>query len=154
MPRCNAAVNHIQPEALTRDAIRAVREAGFRSISIDLIYGLPLQDAGTMAATLDKVVAAAPDRISAHHYAHVPQLSKSRKLIRDEDLPDGATKPAMLGLCIERLFRQAGGGAAAADAVLADGMRTLAWPRAAPRSGGRVESAHRLRSELRPKGEV
>ena len=97
------AVNRIQPEALTRDAIAAAREAGFRSISIDLIYGLPLQDMATMAATLDKVVAAAPDRISVYNYAHMPQLFKSQKLIRDEDLPDGATKLAMLGLCIERL---------------------------------------------------
>ncbi|MFS2218630.1 oxygen-independent coproporphyrinogen III oxidase [Telluria sp. Tellsp104] len=97
------AVNRIQPEALTRAAIAAAREAGFRSISIDLIYGLPLQDVTTMAATLDKVVAAAPDRISVYNYAHMPQLFKSQKLIRDEDLPDGATKLAMLGLCIERL---------------------------------------------------
>ena len=97
------AVNRIQPEALTRDAIAAAREAGFRSISIDLIYGLPLQDMATMAATLDKVVAAAPDRISVYNYAHMPQLFKSQKLIRDEDLSDGATKLAMLGLCIERL---------------------------------------------------
>ena len=97
------AVNRIQPEALTVDAIAAAREAGFRSVSIDLIYGLPLQDVATMAATLDKVVAAAPDRISVYNYAHMPQLFKSQKLIRDEDLPDGATKLAMLGLCIERL---------------------------------------------------
>jgi oxygen-independent coproporphyrinogen-3 oxidase len=97
------AVNRIQPEALTRDAIAAARAAGFRSISIDLIYGLPLQNVATMAATLDKVVAAAPDRISVYNYAHMPQLFKSQKLIRDEDLPDGATKLAMLGLCIERL---------------------------------------------------
>ncbi len=97
------AVNRIQPEALTVDAIAAAREAGFRSVSIDLIYGLPLQDVATMAATLDKVVAAAPDRISVYNYAHMPQLFKSQKLIRDEDLSDGATKLAMLGLCIERL---------------------------------------------------
>jgi oxygen-independent coproporphyrinogen-3 oxidase len=97
------AVNRIQPEALTVDAIAAARAAGFRSISIDLIYGLPLQNTDTMAATLDKVVAAAPDRISVYNYAHMPQLFKSQKLIRDADLPDAATKLAMLGLCIERL---------------------------------------------------
>jgi oxygen-independent coproporphyrinogen-3 oxidase len=97
------AVNRIQPEALTRDAIGAARAAGFRSISIDLIYGLPLQNVATMSATLDKVIAASPDRISVYNYAHMPQLFKSQKLIRDEDLPDGATKLALLGLCIERL---------------------------------------------------
>jgi oxygen-independent coproporphyrinogen-3 oxidase len=97
------AVNRIQPEALTVDAIAAARDAGFRSVSIDLIYGLPLQNVDTMAATLAKVVAAAPDRISVYNYAHMPQLFKSQTLIRDADLPDAATKLAMLGLCIERL---------------------------------------------------
>jgi oxygen-independent coproporphyrinogen-3 oxidase len=97
------AVNRIQPEALTVDAIAAARAAGFRSVSIDLIYGLPLQNVDTMAATLAKVVAAAPDRISVYNYAHMPQLFKSQTLIRDADLPDAATKLAMLGLCIERL---------------------------------------------------
>ncbi|WP_229414291.1 oxygen-independent coproporphyrinogen III oxidase [Zemynaea arenosa] len=97
------AVNRIQPEAMTVDAITAAREAGFRSISIDLIYGLPLQNTRTMTSTLDKVVAAAPDRISVYNYAHMPQMFKSQKLIRDEDLPDAPTKLAMLGLCIERL---------------------------------------------------
>jgi len=97
------AVNRIQPEAMTREAIAAAREAGFRSVSIDLIYGLPLQDTSTMSVTLDKVISASPDRISVYNYAHMPQLFKSQKLIRDEDLPDDATKLAMLGLCIERL---------------------------------------------------
>ena len=97
------AVNRLQPEAMTRDAIAAARAAGFRSVSIDLIYGLPLQNLVTISQTLDKVIDAAPDRISVYNYAHMPQMFKSQKLIRDEDLPDGATKLAMLGLCIERL---------------------------------------------------
>ena len=97
------AVNRIQPESMTRDAIAAARESGFRSVSIDLIYGLPLQNLTTMAQTLDKVIALAPDRISVYNYAHMPQMFKSQKLIADGDLPDGATKLAMLGLCIERL---------------------------------------------------
>jgi oxygen-independent coproporphyrinogen-3 oxidase len=97
------AVDRIQPEAMTVEAIAAAREAGFCSVSIDLIYGLPLQNLRTMAETLDKVAAIGPDRISVYNYAHMPQLFKSQKLLRDEDLPDSATKLAMLGLCIERL---------------------------------------------------
>jgi oxygen-independent coproporphyrinogen-3 oxidase len=97
------AVNRVQPEVMTRAAIAAAREAGFGSVSLDLIYGLPLQNMRTMTETLDKVVAIGPDRISVYNYAHMPQLFKSQKLIRNEDLPDSATKLAMLGLCIERL---------------------------------------------------
>lgn len=97
------AINRIQPESMTREAVAAAREAGFRSVSIDLIYGLPLQDTTTMAQTLDKVIDIAPDRISVYNYAHMPQLFKAQKLIRDQDLPDSPTKLAMLGQCVERL---------------------------------------------------
>jgi oxygen-independent coproporphyrinogen-3 oxidase len=98
-----AAVNRIQPEALTVDAIKAAREAGFRSISIDLIYGLPKQSLKTIGETLAKVIAASPDRISIYNYAHMPALFKSQRLIVDADLPNDQDKLAMLGLCIERL---------------------------------------------------
>ncbi|TFW10166.1 oxygen-independent coproporphyrinogen III oxidase [Oxalobacteraceae bacterium OM1] len=97
------AVNRIQPEAQTVDAIRAAREAGFRSISIDLIYGLPKQNVISMSQTLAKVIAADPDRISIYNYAHMPQMFKSQRLILDEDLPSPETKLDMLGLCIRRL---------------------------------------------------
>ena len=102
-PEVQKAVNRIQPDALTLDAIAAAREAGFRSISIDLIYGLPKQSLTTIATTLAKVVDASPDRISIYNYAHMPQLFKSQRLIADADLPSDADKLAMLGLCIERL---------------------------------------------------
>ncbi|UGQ46404.1 oxygen-independent coproporphyrinogen III oxidase [Massilia endophytica] len=102
-PEVQKAVNRIQPEALTLDAIAAARGAGFRSISIDLIYGLPKQTLATMAQTLAKVVAASPDRISIYNYAHMPQLFKSQRLIVESDLPSDQDKLAMLGLCIERL---------------------------------------------------
>ncbi len=102
-PEVQKAVNRIQPDALTLDAISAAREAHFRSISIDLIYGLPRQSLKTMGETLAKVVAAGPDRISIYNYAHMPQLFKSQRLIVDADLPSDHDKLAMLGLCIERL---------------------------------------------------
>ena len=102
-PEVQKAVNRIQPDALTFDAISAAREAGFRSISIDLIYGLPKQNLTTIGQTLAKVVEASPDRISIYNYAHMPQLFKSQRLIVDADLPSDHDKLAMLGLCIERL---------------------------------------------------
>ncbi|MGV3654442.1 MAG: oxygen-independent coproporphyrinogen III oxidase [Noviherbaspirillum sp.] len=102
-PEVQKAVNRIQPEHLTRNAIRAARDSGYRSISIDLIYGLPKQSLVTMEQTLAKVIDTSPDRISIYNYAHMPQLFKSQKLILDEDLPSAAAKLDMLALCIDRL---------------------------------------------------
>jgi oxygen-independent coproporphyrinogen III oxidase len=97
------AVNRIQPEEETRAVIGAARAAGFRSVSIDLIYGLPKQTPETMEATLEKVAAAGPDRIAVYHYAHLPHLFKPQRRILDADMPDSGAKLRMLQLCIERL---------------------------------------------------
>jgi oxygen-independent coproporphyrinogen-3 oxidase len=97
------AVNRIQPEAETVAIIDAARAAGFRSVSVDLIYGLPKQTPDTMRATLDKVVHADPDRIAVYHYAHMPHLFKPQRRILDGDMADSDTKLAMLQICIEKL---------------------------------------------------
>jgi oxygen-independent coproporphyrinogen-3 oxidase len=97
------AVNRIQPESETRAIIDAARAAGFRSVSIDLIYGLPKQSPATMAQTIDKVIAASPDRVAVYHYAHMPHLFKPQRRILDADMPSSEDKLAMLSLCIERL---------------------------------------------------
>ncbi len=68
-PAVQKAVNRIQPESQTLEIIAAARDAGFRSISVDLIYGLPLQTLASMEQTLSKVIAAAPDRIAFYNYA-------------------------------------------------------------------------------------
>ncbi|PWF54795.1 oxygen-independent coproporphyrinogen III oxidase [Massilia glaciei] len=106
-PDVQAAVNRIQPEHETQSIIDAARAAGFRSVSIDLIYGLPKQNTTTMASTLEKVIKAAPDRIAVYNYAHLPHLFKPQRRILDADLPDAETRLAMLGMCIATL-RHAG----------------------------------------------
>ena len=102
-PDVQRAVNRIQPEAETRAIIAAARAADFRSVSIDLIYGLPKQTPDTMRATIDKVVDASPDRIALYHYAHLPHLFKPQRRIVEADMPGSDTKLRMLQLCIERL---------------------------------------------------
>jgi oxygen-independent coproporphyrinogen-3 oxidase len=102
-PVVQRAVNRIQPEEVTREAVIAARDAGFRSVSIDLIYGLPLQTLDTMEQTLDKVIDLSPDRIAIYNYAHLPHLFKPQRRIGENDLPDAGTKLDMLALCIGRL---------------------------------------------------
>jgi oxygen-independent coproporphyrinogen-3 oxidase len=97
------AVNRVQSELETRALIAASRAAGFRSVSIDLIYGLPRQTLFTMAQTLAKVIDCSPDRISIYSYAHMPHLFKPQRRINEDEMPDSATKLDMLALCIKRL---------------------------------------------------
>ncbi|MYM39504.1 oxygen-independent coproporphyrinogen III oxidase [Duganella qianjiadongensis] len=97
------AVNRVQSPEQTLAVLQAARDYGFRSVSVDLIYGLPLQSVASFGPTLDRIIAARPDRVAVYNYAHMPNLFKAQKLINEADLPDGETRLAMLGLCIEKL---------------------------------------------------
>jgi len=102
-PDVQKAVNRVQPAEETLAVMQAARDAGFRSISIDLIYGLPRQTMESMSRTLDQVIEANPDRIALYNYAHMPHLFKPQRRIADEDLPAPRVKLDMLALCIKRL---------------------------------------------------
>lgn len=102
-PEVQRAVNRIQSEAQTLEVMEAARRSGFHSINVDLIYGLPFQSVERFASTLDRVIAAGPDRLSVFNYAHLPQRFKTQRQIREEDLPSPAEKLAILGHTIERL---------------------------------------------------
>ncbi|MDO3386588.1 oxygen-independent coproporphyrinogen III oxidase [Gilvimarinus sp. SDUM040013] len=65
----------------------AVRENNFRSLNMDLIYGLPLQTAESFARTLQVLMTLRPDRISLFNYAHMPDKFKGQRLIKVAELP-------------------------------------------------------------------
>jgi oxygen-independent coproporphyrinogen-3 oxidase len=102
-PRVQRAVNRIQTEAQTFAVLDAARANGFKSVSIDLIYGLPQQTVGGFSATLDKIVAASPDRLSVFNYAHLPERFKPQRRIDAAQLPTPAEKLAILRMTGEKL---------------------------------------------------
>jgi oxygen-independent coproporphyrinogen-3 oxidase len=97
------AVNRIQSVEQTRAVLDAAREQGFRSTSVDLIYGLPKQTLSSFARTLDQVIDLRPDRVAAYGYAHLPERFKAQRQIAVSELPDAKTRLALLGLTIQML---------------------------------------------------
>ena len=102
-PAVQQAVNRLQDEEWTLFLIRQAREHGFRSVSVDLIYGLPKQTADSFTHTLESVVRAQPDRIAAYSYAHLPEMFRAQRLIRSDDMPSAAEKLALLTRTVEFL---------------------------------------------------
>lgn len=86
------AVNRIQSEEETLAIIEAARREGFKSVSIDLIYGLPKQNVASFSRTLDKIISMQPDRLSVFNYAHMPDRFKVQKQINASELPSPAEK--------------------------------------------------------------
>jgi oxygen-independent coproporphyrinogen III oxidase len=102
-PRVQEAVNRIQTEAETMAVLEAARAEGFRSISIDLIYGLPFQTPESFARTLERIIAVDPERLSVFNYAHLPERFKPQRRINAADLPAPEVKLDILQSTIERL---------------------------------------------------
>jgi oxygen-independent coproporphyrinogen III oxidase len=104
-PAVQKAVNRIQSEEVTGRVIQEARENGFRSVNLDLIYGLPKQSLDSFNRTLDKVLTLDPDRIALYSYAHLPKLFKPQRRIAEADLPSPESKLQIMTLAIGRLTR-------------------------------------------------
>ena len=102
-PLVQQAVNRIQTFEQTRDVLLAARDAGFKSVSVDLIYGLPRQTLAGFRATLEKTLSLAPDRIALYSYAHLPQIFMPQRRIHDAELPQAEDKLSLMAMAIETL---------------------------------------------------
>lgn len=102
-PVVQRKVNRIQSVEETARVVSAARSSGFRSVSFDLIYGLPAQSVESVARTLERVLEMRPDRIALYNYAHLPQVFMPQRRISEAELPPPAEKIRILSLAIERL---------------------------------------------------
>ena len=102
-PTVQQAVNRIQTLDETRVVIDAARDFGFKSVSVDLIYGLPKQNVISFNHTLDEVIKLSPDRLSIYNYAHLPNLAKPQRRILEAELPSPDAKLQILQTAIRRL---------------------------------------------------
>lgn len=102
-PEVQNAVNRVQSVEETLAVIEACRDSGFRSLNVDLIYGLPRQTIEGFGRTLETVIEARPDRLAIYGYAHLPELFKAQRPIKTEELPNAETRLSLLRLAIERL---------------------------------------------------
>ena len=102
-PQVQRAVNRLQSLEETQAIIEAAHTLQFRSVNIDLIYGLPKQTPGAFAHTVDEIIALQPDRLSVFNYAHLPERFMPQRRIDSADLPAPEAKLLMLERTIEQL---------------------------------------------------
>ena len=104
--RVQKAVNRVQSEAVIQNILDASRTMAFKSIHMDLIYGLPLQNTHSFMRTIDRVIEMAPDRLSLFNYAHLPRRFMPQRRINEHDLPGSEIKLEILQQATDRLLEQ------------------------------------------------
>ena len=103
-PAVQQAVNRIQSFEETRQVVEAARASGFKSVCVDLIYGLPRQTVESFERTLDQVIGLSPDRLSVYNYAHLPHMVKPQRRIVETELPTPNVKLQILQQTIQQLI--------------------------------------------------
>ncbi len=103
-PDVQKAIHRIQPPEINFATMDLLRRHGFRSVNVDLIYGLPLQTLDSFDRTLAHVLELKPDRLAVFSYAHVPWMKPAQKnLERKGPLPSPEEKLSLLIHIIGRL---------------------------------------------------
>jgi oxygen-independent coproporphyrinogen-3 oxidase len=100
------AVHRVQSFESVAVLMEDARRAGFESINMDLIYGLPCQTTESFGRTLAQVGQLRPDRVALYAYAHLPQRFKPQRRIDAKRLPEPLDKVGMLSKSIEYLLGQ------------------------------------------------
>ncbi len=82
-----AIIGRDQSYEITAAAVEAIRARGVRSLNADILYGLPRQNNERLAASVQKLLSLAPDRVALYGYAHVPWMARRQQLIPTDTLP-------------------------------------------------------------------
>lgn len=106
-PVVQKAINRIQSEQQTADAVAHLRNAGVAGINFDLIYGLPHQTVRSCVETVQAATAMRPERFAVFGYAHVPSFKKHQRMIDEAVLPDASARTDQ-ALAISEALCQAG----------------------------------------------
>ena len=94
-------IHRVQPFETTQNVVKIARDAGIKSINIDLIYGLPYQTKETFAKTIRDIVKLDPDRLAVFNYAHVPWMMKTQRKFDETTFAPPSTKLEILKDSIE-----------------------------------------------------
>jgi len=103
-PKVQEAINRVQSEEITRQTVSWARELGYKSVNLDLIYGLPFQTLPNFAETVEKIIDIRPNRIAVFNYAHVPWLKKHQNVFSADSLPSPDERLQIFKMTIEKLI--------------------------------------------------
>lgn len=90
-----AAIGRSQTWDVTAAQTAAAREAGFASVNLDLIYGLPRQTVASWRRTIDRFLELRPERLALYNFAYLPDKVANQREIDPAELPSAADKMAM-----------------------------------------------------------
>lgn len=98
-----AAVNRPQHLDEVLAILTEARTLGFKSINMDMIYGLPFQTVESYKQTVEQLIALSPDRVSVFNYAHLPDRFAAQRKLKESDMPSAGEKLEIFKQTLEQM---------------------------------------------------
>lgn len=102
-PCVQRVIGRFQSAQLMHDACRMAVRAGFESVAIDFLHGLPEQTDDGLRTTLREVIDMGADRVVCHEYVHRPALHRHQCAIAAGQVPDARARDALFAAAVESL---------------------------------------------------
>lgn len=97
------AVNRLPSKMPIGELVALIREKSFKSVNLDLMYGLPKQTPKIFSDSIRQAIEISPDRLVTFSYAHVPWFNKSMMKLEEIGLPSTEEKFGLFGLAYTML---------------------------------------------------
>lgn len=105
-PHVQKAIHRIQSYEQVKEVTETARDLGFKTISHDLVFGLPRQSMEDIQRTIDLTLTLRPDAISLYSYAHVPWVKGTgQRGFSESDLPKAEDKRALYEAAKQALLK-------------------------------------------------
>ena len=108
VPHVLATLDRVHTPGRALELVGLARQAGFGQISLDLIYGTPGERPQDWQASLDAVIAADPDHVSAYALVIEPGTAMARRVAHGEIPPTDDDRQADYYLMAENRLKAAG----------------------------------------------
>jgi oxygen-independent coproporphyrinogen-3 oxidase len=95
-PAVQRAINRLQTIEQTQNIVEAARTLQFRTIRINLIYGLPKQTPESFTQALTDIIKLTPGHINLQGFQHLPHKYPIQTRINAQDLPQSTAIAQML----------------------------------------------------------
>ncbi len=102
-PGVQKALGKSNSLAVLEDVFQNARDAGFETIGMDLLYGLPDQSLHTIKHTLQDIVYLNPDRLNCYAYARQPEVFRHQRAIQSPSLPSLADRLIMFNGIVDAM---------------------------------------------------
>jgi oxygen-independent coproporphyrinogen-3 oxidase len=100
-PGVQQALGRHQSLPVVRDVVESARNVGFDTVATDLVYGLPMQSAGSIQKTVEQLLSLEPDRIACYTYSRRPDHFQHQRAIDNRQMPSIADKVAIFSRIVD-----------------------------------------------------